>query len=285
MTPETTWKDVIADALQQLGGEAHLKQIIEIALAHPKAAGNNNVDAKVRQVVRRYKIFEPIHSGSGHYRLLAPVALPVVNAPMTQQIALDLIQTEVIKPEIIKPTIPTTKEITDTIQGQLLYIGQVYGFHTYAPPADQTKGFFNGKPLADLVTLRDGLEPVTWLKPKQKKEAALIDVLWFETTNDDDLIPRCAFEVEHTTDVLNGINRLCQLPSFLKTQLFIVGPDESKKALYDKHIQSVPFKASAPYFQFRFFDEVGPLFESAAAFQAAQRQNERAKRAFLARAE
>ena len=135
------------------------------------------------------------------------------------------------------------------------------------------------------MTLRDGLEPVTWLKPKQKKEAALIDVLWFETTNDDDLIPRCAFEVEHTTDVLNGINRLCQLPSFLKTQLFIVGPDESKKALYDKHIQSVPFKASAPYFQFRFFDEVGPLFDCAAAFQAAERQNERAKRAFLARAE
>ena len=195
-----------------------------------------------------------------------------------QQIVLEL-----PKSEVPAAKTPTTKEITDTIQGQLLYIGQAYGFHTYAPIADQTKGVFNGKPLSDLVTLRDGLEPVTWLKPKQKKEAALIDVLWFETTSDDDLIPRCAFEVEHTTDVLNGINRLCQLPSFLKTQLFIVGPDDSKKALYDKHIQSSPFKANAPYFQYRYFEEVGPLFESAAAFQSAQRQNERAKRAFLAR--
>ena len=285
MTPETTWKDVIADALQQLGGESHLDQIIALALAHPKAKGNNNVEAKVRQVVRSYKIFEPINSGSGNYRLLAPAVLPVIGAPPAPQIALDLTRAETAQSEIIKPVTPTTKEITDTIQGQLLYIGQVYGFQTYAPPTDQTKGFFNGKPLSDLVTLRDGLEPVMWLKPKQKKEAALIDVLWFETTNDDDLIPRYAFEVEHTTDVLNGINRLCQLPSFLKTQLFILGPDESKKALYHKHIQSVPFKANAPYFQFRYFDEVSPLFEFAAAFQAAQRQNERAKRAFLARTE
>ena len=275
MKPEITWKTWSPDALNQLGGQAHLKQITEIALAHPKAAGNPNVDAKVRQIVRRYKIFEPVDSGSGNYRLLVPLPLPVVAARVAHQLAIELSQ----------PAAPTTKELTDLIQGQLLFIGQAYGFQTYAPATDQTKGVFNGRPLADLVTLRDGLEPVTWLKPKQKKEAALIDVLWFEATPDDDLIPRCAFEVEHTTDVLNGINRLCQLPSFLKTQLFIVGPDESKKALYDKHIQSPVFKSNAPFFQFRFFDEVGPVFERAAEFWRAQRQNESAKAAFLARPE
>ena len=278
MTPEITWKDVIADALQQLGGEAHLQQITALALQHPKAAGNNNVDAKVRQVVRRYKIFEPINLGNGRYRLLNPVALPmipiipIVSAPEVQHIL-----------DLSLVSAPTTKEITDTIQGQLLFIGQAYGFQTFAPATDQTKGVFNGRPLGELVTLREGLESVTWLKPKQKKEAALIDVLWFETTPDDDLIPRCAFEVEHTTDVLNGINRLCQLPSFLKTQLFIVGPDESKKALYDKHIQSPVFKANAPYFQFRFFDEVGPVFECASDFWRAQRRNQNAQAQFLAR--
>ena len=147
MTTEITWKDVVADALQQLGGEAHLRQIIALALAHPKAAGNHNVDAKVRQVVRSYKIFEPIDAGSGNYRLLAPLVLPIVSAPSAQQIALDLtqpqvIQPEAIQPEAIQPKTPTTKEITDTIQGQLLYIGQVYGFHTYAPPARPDQRLF-----------------------------------------------------------------------------------------------------------------------------------------------
>ena len=132
MTPETTWKDVIADALQQLGGEAHLKQIIEIALKHPRAKGNNNVDAKVRQVVRSYKIFEPVDSGSGHYRLLAPTILPIVGAP---QIALDLTQTETINPKLSSPKFRRPKRLPIRFRGNCFISDGFTGFIlTRRPP-------------------------------------------------------------------------------------------------------------------------------------------------------
>lgn len=35
-----TWKDVVRDALQQLGGQAHLSDINEKVEGHPKAANN-----------------------------------------------------------------------------------------------------------------------------------------------------------------------------------------------------------------------------------------------------
>lgn len=110
-----TWKEVVADALQELGGEAHIKEIAAIASKHPKAANNSHVEEKVRQVVRAYSLFEPIEDGSGNYRLL--------------QDSLEL-------PHL---GVPTTKEITDEIQGKLLYIGRANGFDTYAPSDDQTK--------------------------------------------------------------------------------------------------------------------------------------------------
>lgn len=47
-----TWNDVVKDALKQLGGEAHLRDITPLAARSEKAAGNNHVAAKVRQVVR-----------------------------------------------------------------------------------------------------------------------------------------------------------------------------------------------------------------------------------------
>jgi hypothetical protein len=63
-----TWGDVVAAALAQLGGEAHLKELTPLAELHPKAKGNKNVDAKVRQVVRRDARIE-FTGTAGVYRL------------------------------------------------------------------------------------------------------------------------------------------------------------------------------------------------------------------------
>lgn len=72
MTNDRTWKEVVAVALEQLGGEAHLDSITEIARTDSKAATNQRVAEKVRQVVRAFEIFQPVQGKSGVYRLSRP---------------------------------------------------------------------------------------------------------------------------------------------------------------------------------------------------------------------
>ena len=256
MNSEITWKDVVAEALRELGGQGHLSEIAEIARKHPKSATNSRVDEKVRQVVRSFSLFESISDGSGNYRLREEaLGLPFIGAP-------------------------TTKEITDQIQGQLLYIGKANGFETYAPADDQTKRTFDGQPLRELVTLRDGLEVVERLNANEKKIVRLIDVLWLREERGE-LLPYCAFEVEHSTDVLTGLERLNQLPPFLQTKLFIVGRDDSKKAKFDSLMKSSTWKADAARFQFRFFGEVNQMFNHASAYHEAQDANAGAMNQFV----
>lgn len=253
---EITWKDVVADALRELGGEAHTKQIAEIAKKHPKAATNSRVEEKVRQVVRAYSIFETLDEGSGKYRLLED--------------NLDL----------SKVGIPTTKEITDEIQGKLLYIGRANNFETYAPADDQTKRVFDGKPLRELVTLQGGLDDVPRLNDEEKKIIKLIDVLWFREERGE-LIPHCAFEVEHSTDVLTGLQRLDTIHPLWRTQLFIVGRDEPKKARFDALMKSPTWKGHSTRFNFRFFNDVSTVFDYSAAYQQAREANDHAMKNFF----
>lgn len=253
---EITWKNVVADALRELGGEAHTKDIAEIAKRHPKAVNNTRVDEKVRQVVRAYSIFESLEEGSGKYRLLED----------------DL--------ELATIGVPTTKEITDEIQGKLLYIGRANNFETYAPADDQTKRVFEGKPLRELVTLQSGLNDVPRLHEEEKKIIKLIDVLWFREERGE-LIPHCAFEVEHSTDVLTGLQRLDTIHPLWRTRLFIVGRDEPKKMRFDALMKSPTWKNQATRFDFRFFDDVTAVFNYAAAYQQARSANEHAMQSFF----
>jgi hypothetical protein len=73
-----TWKDVVADALRDLGGQAHLSEINEKVKGHPKTKTNPTWRDTIRRVVRQYRIFEPVPpERSGVYRLVeAEVASP-----------------------------------------------------------------------------------------------------------------------------------------------------------------------------------------------------------------
>jgi len=55
-----SWKDVVADALRQLGGQAHLSEINECVAGHPKTATNPTWRDTIRKVVRQYAIFQPV---------------------------------------------------------------------------------------------------------------------------------------------------------------------------------------------------------------------------------
>src|ERR1700760_1220046 len=130
MKQNRIWKDVVADALQKLGGEASIGEITAIAKQDPKAKNNSAVREKVRQVVRAYKIFETVEEGSGVYRLVSKATTEI-----DQQ--------------------ATTKSVTDEIQGRLLYIGRVNNYETFAPADDRAKRRFSGHNLEHFVSVRD----------------------------------------------------------------------------------------------------------------------------------
>jgi hypothetical protein len=245
-----TWKDVVANALRELGGQAHINRITEIAKNHPKAEYNQHVKEKVRQVVRAYNIFETATEGSGIYRLVSDAPLANINKAAK------------------------TSAITDEIQGKLLYIGRANDFETFAPSNDRTKGKFAGKPLEHFTTVRN-LDAVARLKENERKKMSLIDVLWL-AEEDGDLFPRFAFEIENSTKVLTGLNRLNVIPPLFQTKLFIVGKDESQEKRYQDFLSSPTFKKHAKRFDFRLFNEIRELFTYAEDYQRAREANNQA---------
>jgi hypothetical protein len=249
MKQERTWKDVVVDALQQLGGEASLKDITAIAKQDPKAKFNDNVPEKIRQVVRSYKIFQTTKERSGIYRLI-----PDASTELDKQ--------------------GTTKSVTDEIQGKLLYIGRVNNYETFAPANDRTKGIFAGRSLEEFVSVRD-LSVNSRFRADEIKRIEQIDVLWFAEIGGD-LLPRFAFEIENSTKVITGLNRLETIPNWFPTRLFIVGKDEGQKNLYEKYLNSPTFKSRTDRFRFKYFDEVRKLFEVSEIFNKAREANESA---------
>lgn len=253
MKTDRTWKDVVVDALRQLGGEASLKDITDIARRDPKAENNTKVKEKIRQVVRSYKIFQTNEEGSGVYRLVPEGTTSDLDEKAT------------------------TKSVTDEIQGKLLYIGRVNNYETFAPADDRVKRNFAGQKLENFVSVRDFSEHPR-LKKDEIKIIERIDVLWLAEI-EGDLLPRFAFEIENATKVITGLNRLLTIPGWFPTRLFIIGEDASQRTRYESHLNGPTFKARAERFQFRYFDDVRELFKTSKAFDEARAVNDAAMKA------
>lgn len=250
MKHERTWKDVVVEALQHYGGKAKLKDITEFALRDPKAKTNSKVKEKVRQVVRAYSIFETVEERSGVYRLVPETT----TVDLARQAA--------------------TKRITNEIQGKLLYIGRVNNYETFAPADDRSKRHFAGEKLERLVTIRD-LSSHRRFSEDEIRVIERIDVLWLRET-DGDLIPDFAFEVENSTKVLAGLNRLNTIPRWFQTRLIIVGEDDRQKRRYNGYLNDRTFKPHANRFEFKYFEDIRKLFETSSAFDKARAAHETA---------
>lgn len=252
MKPERTWKDVVVEALQHYGGEANLRDITEFALRDPKAQTNTKVKEKVRQVVRAYSIFETIEERSGRYRLVSEEE----TADLARQAA--------------------TKRVTNEIQGKLLYIGRVNNYETFAPADDRSKRKFGGEKLEHLVTVRD-LSSQRRFSADELKAIGRIDVLWLRE-RDGELVPRFAFEVENSTKIIAGLNRLNTIPWWCQTRLVIVGEDEKQRRRYEGLLNDRTFKPIASRFEFKYFEDIRKLCDTSAAFDRARAAHEKAVR-------
>jgi hypothetical protein len=234
-----TWKDVVRNALLELGGQGHLSEINKIAEGNPKIktkiANNPTWQATIRRVVRQYKIFGPL--GKGIYKLMEEVTLKGEPQEFTKE------------PEIDH----------GIAQGMLVTLGKIYGYETYAPPHDQTVRNFQGKPLKDFVSVSDCTDIFRGPNLAKIRE---IDTLWFDE-DDYGLFPVYAFEVEETTRVKSGLDRLLKIPRRFPTQFFIIGPSTKEKNLFNQYINQTPFREFRDRFMFKLYKELEELYNSA----------------------
>lgn len=238
VSQDVTWKDVVKDALEKLGGKGHLNDINRIVKNHPKTKANPTWKDTIRRVVRQYAIFEPVApERSGIYRL---VEQPAIEA----------------EPESL-----SGKELVDhgTAQGMLLALGRIYGYETFAPAPDRSSRTFQGKPLSALSTVTDCDE---FCGKNSLNRVRQIDAMWLVEDNDG-AYPVYAFEVEHTTRVRSGMDRLVEIPERYAASLFVVAPGEEEQKIFNSLVNQSRFRNFRDRLQFRTYQQLDGLYNAA----------------------
>lgn len=195
---ESTWKEVVRDALETMGGKGHLSKINEQIKGHEKAQ-TRTWRATVRRTLQQYSIFYQEDPGSGVW----------------------LLKEEEPIQEFDPEEHPYPKH-ADAI-GMLLELGKIYDYETTVSPYERKEKFLN-KTLKDISTLDEFPEFSGY--PAVIKTAKQIDVIWFKgETNRWN--PRYAFEVEHTTKLTKGLARLNDLYNAgIRIKPFVVVPSD-----------------------------------------------------------
>lgn len=244
MSKQFTWKQLVADALHELGDEASLKDITAKLAKNPFRPDTATWPATIRRVVRQYKIFEPIKIANGlaGYRL---VQLPSQTDPLSSK-----------------------GDPHGEQQGMLLELGRLCGYETYTNATDKTIRRFHGKPLARFATIRNDTDDLLALPLKKMRET---DVMWM-AEDSEGLYPQYAFEIEHTTKVKNGLLRLLKIPERFHTQLFVIGPGKEEADLFERYLQDSPFRQHAHRFHFFRYSDVTDFYQSKTAFDRIVKQ-------------
>lgn len=113
-------------------------------------------------------------------------------------------------------------------QGIIVEIGNMRKHNTYVPPQDKNK-FFLEKRLAEMTSI-DTIYDFTY--PNILRKARTVDAIWFNERK----MPCAFYEVEHSTDIKNSLNKFYELQDF-RARFFIVAAKERKKQ-FDDIIQS-----------------------------------------------
>jgi len=243
-----SWKEVVADALRELGGQAHLSQINEKLEGHPKAATNPTWRDTIRRVVRQYGIFQPVPpERSGVYRLT---------------------ETESHSPEPQNLDAQDSEVNHGIAQGMLVTLGNLYGYETFVPTHDQTTRDFQDTKLKDVVTVKDCTDIFRGPNLSKVRE---IDVLWF-AEDDYGLFPVYAFEVEHTTKIKNGLDRLLKIPRRFSVHLFIIGPSKEEQILFERYVIQTPFRTHRNMFTFRLYSQLQDTYGAAIKHEFTRKQ-------------
>jgi len=136
-----------------------------------------------------------------------------------------------LKPYKYSATQNTVEEsLHSVIQGRLIEIGNIRGFHTFCP--DKSKKF-NDVELGKISTLTKCPE----LQFSNYDLLRKIDVIWFKEKGKN-FIPENAFEVEMSTGTWSGVGRLSTLIDYHNVGLYIIS-DTLKK--FEQVIDTLDF--------------------------------------------
>ena len=136
----------------------------------------------------------------------------------------------------------------------LLKLGKVLDYYTYT--ADAAKKF-NETELGEIAILKNIPD---FTGERDKNSARLIDVIWF----DDAENPRFCFEVEHSTTITKGLNRLIQLEQFYVT--FVIVAPEDKRSKFVTEMAKYPYRRIRDRFKFISYEDLIQLYENALKF-------------------
>jgi hypothetical protein len=233
------WKELVIEALSELGGGATLKELTEKLKNNPQRPQTVTWQATIRRVVRQYKIFEPYKTTQGQaaYRLANNADSEIADFSHIDS--------------------------HGEQQGMLLRIGQICGYETFTNNTDKTIRRIDKSSIAQFATVRNDAQSLRGL-PLDKIRT--IDVMWL-SEDTEGLYPRFAFEVEESTKVKNGLIRLLRIPSRYQTSLYIIGKSDEEKRLFDRYIVDSPFREHRNLIHFPKFDDVRSFYESATAFE------------------
>lgn len=135
------------------------------------------------------------------------------------------------------------------LQGRLIEIGNIRGFHTFCP--DKSKKFNDIK-----LGKRSTLKKCPELQFSDYDLLRRIDVIWFREKSDY-LIPENAFEVELSTGTWSGVGRLSTLLDYSQVGLYIISDTPEK---FNQVIKTIPI--SEDRYKHIKSDSIGDLYSA-----------------------
>ncbi len=226
-------KDYVIDAMQQNGGYATFQQLNQ--RIDFSSWGTKTPYASVRRIVQTNKEFFRIAAGLW---------------------GLSENKKEILKKLDICETDKTSVEsfTHGYIQGIISEIGNLRGLSTYVPPQDKNRSFLERK-LSDVVSVHHIFD---FTYCEIVKFAKTVDVIWFNERK----LPNAFYEVEHTTNIKNSLNKFYELQDF-RAKFYIVAPKERKKQ-YDDIISSSIYKEIKNIVSFVSYDTLIKQYEKEA---------------------
>lgn len=143
-------------------------------------------------------------------------------------------------------------------QGIIAQLGKMNGYETFIPAQDKNKTFLSQK-LKDLASL-EKIYSFTYENLVQK--ASHIDVVWFNTRK----LPHSFFEVEHSTNFKNSLNKFYELQDF-RAQFLIVA-SKNRKLEFESAIENTIYADIQKLVKFLDYENLVLLFERASEIAA-----------------
>ena len=196
-------KEYVIEAMKKNGGYATLQQLNNIV--DVSTWGTKTPFASIRRIVQTNDEFFRVQSGLW---------------------ALKEFEKDVLKRfRIDKKNEKSVEEFTHSyFQGVIVEVGNLRKFDTYVPPQDKNKLFLETK-LSEITTI-DKIYEFTY--PDILRRAKTVDTIWFNERK----MPCAFYEVEHSTDIKNSLNKFYELQDF-RAKFYIVAAEVRKQQFED----------------------------------------------------